>query len=602
MQDTRITPDEIAKLPDSPGVYRYFNVENELIYVGKAKSLRKRVGSYFNKAANVNRKTLRMVTEIREIEVTLVNSEFDALLLENNLIKQNQPRYNILLKDDKSFPYICVSKERFPRIYSTRKFIPSKGTYYGPYTSVKAMNNVLRLINNVFTLRTCRFDLTEENIAKGKFKVCLEYHIGNCQGPCEGLQDEQDYLKDIEQAVNILKGNLSLPKNYFKNRMTTAAEELDFEKAQFFKEKLELVDRFQTSSVIVSPKISDVDVFSIVSDEKYAFVNYLRIKNGTINLSKTSEIKKKLNETDEQILGLIMVEMRDQYQSSAKEVVVNKALELETDKVNIHVPQRGDKRKLVELSLKNGLFAKKEKYQSLENVKDKGNRVLKQMQEDLQLKELPTHIECFDNSNIQGTNPVASMVCFKMGRPSKKDYRHYKIKTVEGPDDFASMTEVVGRRYKRLLDEEAPLPKLVIIDGGKGQLNAACDALRELGLYGEIPIIGIAKRLEEIYYPEDSFPLHIDKKSESLRLIQKLRDEAHRFAITFHRDLRSKNSFQFELETVEGIGTSTVDKLLKEYRSMSNIQQAKREDLEFLIGKAKTNLVIDYFKQKKGAD
>ncbi len=602
MQDTRITPEEVAKLPDSPGVYRYFNKEDELIYVGKAKSLRKRVASYFNKAAGINRKTLRMASEIRQIEVTLVNSEFDALLLENNLIKQNQPKYNILLKDDKTFPYICVSKERFPRIYSTRKYIPSLGTYFGPYTSVKAMNNVIRLINNIFTLRTCRFDLSANNIEKGKFKVCLEFHIGNCQGPCEGLQDEQDYQKDIEQAVNILKGNLSLPKNYFKSNMTSAAALLDFEKAQHFKEKLELMEKFQANSIIVSPKISDVDVFSITSDDKYAFVNYLRIKNGTINLSKTTEIKKKLNESDENILSLILVEMRDQYQSSAKEIVANKALELETDQFQINVPQRGDKRKLVELSLKNALFAKKEKYASLENVKDKGNRVLRQLQSDLQLKELPTHIECFDNSNIQGTNPVASMVCFKMGRPSKKDYRHYKIKTVEGPDDFASMKEVVGRRYKRLVEENAPLPKLVIVDGGKGQLSSGVEALQELGLYGEIPIIGVAKRLEEIYYPGDSFPLHIDKKSESLRLIQKLRDEAHRFAIIFHRDLRSKNSFQFELESVEGIGASTLDKLLKKFKSMSNIQQATKEELESLIGKAKTDLVINYFKQKKEAD
>lgn len=601
MAETRLSPSELSKLPDSPGVYRYFNSEGQMIYVGKAKSLKKRVSSYFNKAAGINRKTLRMVSEIDSIEITLVNSEFDALLLENNLIKQNQPRYNILLKDDKTFPYICVSNERFPRVYSTRKLIPSLGTYYGPFASVKAMNNVLRLINNVFTLRTCRYDLSEENIAKGKFKVCLEYHIGNCKGPCEGLQTEEDYLKDVEQATHILKGNLSLPKNHFKQRMQEAAEGLEFEQAQKFKDKLELVDRFQSKSLVVNPKISDIDVFSIVSDEKFAFVNYLRIKNGTINLTTTSEIKKRLSETDADILSLMVVELRDQYQSEAKEVVVNKELDIEVDRINIHVPQRGDKRKLIELSLKNALFAKKEKYESLENVKDKGNRVLRQLQSDLQLKELPTHIECFDNSNIQGTNPVASMVCFKMGRPSKKDYRHYKIKTVVGPDDFASMTEVVGRRYKRLLDEEAPLPKLIVIDGGKGQLGAACDALRELGLYGEIPIIGIAKRLEEIYYPGDSFPLHIDKKSESLRLIQKLRDEAHRFAITFHRDLRSKNSFQFELETVPGIGKSTVDKLLGAFRSMSNIEKAQREELVALVGEAKTKLIIDYMQTKKEA-
>ncbi|WP_339607868.1 excinuclease ABC subunit UvrC [uncultured Roseivirga sp.] len=601
MEAIRFSTKDILKLPDNPGVYRYYNAENTLIYVGKAKSLKKRVSSYFNKSAQHSRKTIRMVSEIDSIEIVLVNSEFDALLLENNLIKQNQPKYNILLKDDKTFPYLCVSNERFPRIYSTRKLIPSLGRYFGPFTNVKAMNNVLKLINSLFTLRTCRFDLSQENIAKGKFKVCLEYHLGNCQGPCEGFQSEEDYLKDVDQALNILKGNLGLPKSYFKERMQEAAAQLQFEKAQGFKEKLELVDDFHSKSVIVSPKLTDVDVFTIVSDEKYAFVNYIRIKNGMINLSKTNEIKKKLNETDEEILSLMLVDMRDRYQSITKEILTNKPLDLGSETFQPVVPQIGDKRKLVELSLKNSLFAKKEKYQSLDNVKDKGNRVLKQLQKDLQLKELPVHIECFDNSNIQGTNPVASMVCFKMGRPSKKDYRHYKIKTVIGPDDFASMTEVVGRRYKRLLEEKQPLPKLIVIDGGKGQLSAACDALKSLGIYGEIPIIGIAKRLEEIYFPEDSFPLHIDKKSESLRLIQKLRDEAHRFAITFHRDLRSKNSFNFELENVKGIGRFTVDKLLKEFRTMSGIEAASFEELSAIAGESRARRIQNFFQQKKEA-
>ncbi|KOF04100.1 excinuclease ABC subunit C [Roseivirga seohaensis subsp. aquiponti] len=601
MEAIRFSTKDILKLPDNPGVYRYYNAEDTLIYVGKAKSLKKRVSSYFNKSAQHSRKTTRMVSEIVSIEIVLVNSEFDALLLENNLIKQNQPKYNILLKDDKTFPYLCVSNERFPRIYSTRKLIPSLGRYFGPFTNVKAMNNVLKLINSLFTLRTCRFDLSQENIAKGKFKVCLEYHLGNCKGPCEGLQSEEDYLKDVDQALNILKGNLGLPKSYFKERMQEAAAELQFEKAQEFKEKLELLDDFHSKSVIVSPKLTDVDVFTIVSDEKYAFVNYIRIKNGMINLSKTNEIKKKLNETDEEILSLMMVDMRDRYQSITKEILTNKTIDLGSETFQPVVPQIGDKRKLVELSLKNSLFAKKEKYQSLDNVKDKGNRVLKQLQIDLQLKELPVHIECFDNSNIQGTNPVASMVCFKMGRPSKKDYRHYKIKTVIGPDDFASMTEVVGRRYKRLLEEQQPLPKLIVIDGGKGQLSAACDALKSLGIYGEIPIIGIAKRLEEIYFPEDSFPLHIDKKSESLRLIQKLRDEAHRFAITFHRDLRSKNSFNFELENVKGIGRFTVDKLLKEFRTMSRIEAASFEELSAIAGESRARRIQNFFQQKKEA-
>ena len=601
MEITRISPADLNKLPDNPGVYRFFDSDEVLIYVGKAKSLRKRVSSYFSKTTGINRKTRKLVSEIKAIEITLVNSEFDALLLENNLIKQNQPRYNILLKDDKTFPYICVSNERFPRIYSTRKLIPSNGTYFGPYANVKVMNNVLRFINNLFMLRTCRYDLSEENVAKGKFKVCLEYHIGNCKGPCEGLQTEEDYLKEIDQAKNILKGSLSIPKQFFKERMQESAEKLEFENAQKYKEKLDLVDKFQSKSVVVSPKLADLDVFTITSDEKYAFVNYLRIKNGTINLSQTSEVKKKLNETDEDILLLLIVELRDQYQSTAKEVLINKAIEVEAESLKLIQPQIGDKKKLIDLSLKNAMFAKKEKYEALDNVKDKGNRVLQQLQKDLQLKEMPTHIECFDNSNIQGTNPVASMVCFKMGRPSKKDYRHYKIKTVVGPDDFGSMKEVVGRRYKRLVEEESPLPKLIVIDGGKGQLNAACDALRELQLYGEIPIIGIAKRLEELYFPEDQFPLHIDKKSESLRLIQRLRDEAHRFAITFHRDLRSKNSFQFELENVKGLGRVTVDKLLKEYRTMSKIEAATEAELTEIIGDSRARLVLNFFQQKKEA-
>lgn len=601
MEVTRIDPKDVLKLPDNPGVYKFFNEEGVLIYVGKAKSLKKRVTSYFNKQTGVNRKTKRLVSEVNAIEVTLVNSEFDALLLENNLIKQNQPRYNILLKDDKTFPYLCVSHERFPRIYSTRKYIPSNGTYFGPFANVKAMNNVLRLINSLFTLRTCRFDLSEENISKGKFKVCLEYHIGNCKGPCEGLQSEEDYLKDIDQALNILKGNLSIPKQYFKEQMTFAAERLEFEAAQKFKDKLELVDRYQAKSIVVSPKIADLDVFTIVSDDKFAFVNYLRIKNGTINLSQTSEVKKKLNETDEDILSLMIVDLKDRFQSTAKEILINKELELETENFKLIQPQIGDKRKLIELSFKNALFAKKEKYSSSENVKDKGNRVLKQLQSDLALKELPTHIECFDNSNIQGTNPVASMVCFKMGRPSKKDYRHFKIKTVVGPDDFGSMREIVGRRYKRLTEENEPLPKLIVIDGGKGQLAAACEALKELNLYGEIPIIGIAKRLEELYFPEDSFPIHIDKKSESLRLIQKLRDEAHRFAITFHRDLRSKNSFNFKLEEVKGLGQATIDKLLKAFRTMSKMEEATEDELIAIVGKAKAKIVTTFFKEKKEA-
>ncbi|WP_026333487.1 MULTISPECIES: excinuclease ABC subunit UvrC [Rhodonellum] len=601
MEASFYTPDQSNLLPDQPGVYKYYNSENELIYVGKAKSLKKRVASYFTKTIGLNYKTKKMVKEIRRIEITIVDSEFDALLLENNLIKKTQPRYNILLKDDKTYPYLLLTKEPFPRIYPTRKMIQGKGIYYGPFASIRGMNNVLELIRSLFTIRTCKLDLNPYKIGEQKYKVCLEYHLGNCLGPCEGLQGEPDYLNEIEQAKNILKGNLGVPKAYFKHQMLKYAEMMAFEKAQFFKDKMELLEKYQAKSLVTSPSILDLDVFAIETDEKSAYVNFLKIKRGAIILTKTVELKKKLDETDTELLLTAIVRLRDQFQSDAQEILVNIDFEEEFEGLNITVPKIGDKKKLVELSLKNAKFYKKEKALASGEVQDKKFRVLKQLQSDLSLKELPDHIECFDNSNIHGTNPVASMVCFLNGKPAVKEYRHYHIKTVEGPDDFASMTEVVGRRYKRLLEEAKTLPKLIVIDGGKGQLSSSVEALKQLGIYGKIPIIGIAKRLEEIYFPEDQYPLHIDKKSESLRLLQRIRDEAHRFAITFHRDLRSKQALGSSLTEIEGIGPETAEKLLKQFKSVKKIKEASVESLEAVIGKSKADKLIQSFKDIKKA-
>lgn len=589
---------EYNKLPDEPGVYKFYDKDKNLIYVGKAKSLKKRVSSYFNKSLNANRKTIKMVSEIESIEFTIVGSEFDALLLENSLIKKNQPKYNILLKDDKSYPYILLTDERFQRIIPTRRMVPGAGRYFGPFASVKAMNNVLDLLRNLYTIRTCRYDLSEQNIKQGKFKVCLEYHIGNCKGPCEGLQTEENYNKDMEQIANILKGNLGVARYYFKQKMQEAAESLDFETAQMYKEKQELLSKYQAKSTVVNPQIGDTDVFTIVSDNKVAFINYLRANNGAVVLTKTIEVKKKLDESEEDILALMMVELRDRYLSSTKEILTNIELPFQIDNVNITVPKIGDKRKLVDLSIKNALYYKKERYNQTLTTKQKENRVLIKLKEDLRLKKLPMRIECFDNSNLQGTNPVASMVCFINGKPSKKDYRKFNIKTVVGSDDFASMHEIVFRRYKRLITEEIPLPDLVVIDGGKGQLNAACNALKELGIYGEIPIVGIAKRLEEIYTPGDPYPLHIDKKSESLMLLQRIRDEAHRFAITFHRKKRSNSTFRSELENIKGIGKKTAISLLKNFKSVKNIKEASLEEISNLIGPQKAKHLKEALQEK----
>ncbi len=583
MQFQRFQKSDYGRLPHEPGVYKFYDAQG-IIYVGKAKDLRKRVSSYFTKATGADRKTFRLVQEVEAIEIVIVNSEFDALLLENSLIKENQPKYNILLKDDKSFPSICVTNERFPRIYSTRRIDKSKGQYFGPYTSVKAMNSVLDLIHKLYKIRTCNFNLSESNIAKGKFKVCLEYHIGNCLGPCEGLQTEEDYLKDISQAKEILKGNISLVRKSFNDLMNQASENLNFELAQTFKEKLDYLEKFQSKSLIVQQKITSTDVFTIIYDKEFSFINFMMIDSGSIKISETVEVKNNLSESPEEILSLSMLALREKYSSNNGDVLTNIELPEWLD-MDVSVPKIGDKRKLVDLSLKNALLAKQEKLQRAEKARLSKSPVLEELQEALRLKELPNHIECFDNSNMQGTNPVASMVCFRNGRPSKSDYRKFNIRTVEGPDDFASMYEIVTRRYSRLKSEGAEFPKLILIDGGKGQLGAAMKALKDLDLYGEIPIAGIAKKLEEIYLPEDPIPLHISKKSQALKLLQQLRDEAHRFAITFHRQKRSKASLKSQLDEIDGIGKSSKDKLLKEYKTIARMKKADIKDLASLIGK-----------------
>lgn len=583
--------DQLASLPDSPGVYRYYNKEDVLIYVGKAKSLKKRVSSYFNKQSQYNRKTEKLVSEIARLDFTLANTEFDALLLENNLIKQNQPKYNILLKDDKTFPYLCILKEPFPRIISTRKFIPKQGEYFGPYSSVSAMNSVLELVRQLYSIRTCSLLLLTENIAEKKFKVCLEYHIGNCKGPCENLQDESSYNEEIAHARFILKGKISIVEDYFQARMREAAEKMEFERAAFYKMKLEKLEKFQSKSLVVNRKLTDIDVITIASSETDAFINYLQIKEGAIIFSKNIEIKKKLDETDEEILNMAVQELRSEYKSNNMEVFTNVALSVKSDEFENVVPQIGDKKKLVDLSLKNALYLKREREISKEEKKTKKNEVLHIMMENLRLVQYPKIIECFDNSNFQGTNPVAAMVRFVDGKPDKKGYRHFNIKTVVGPDDFASMKEIVGRRYKRIMEEQGEYPQLIIVDGGKGQLSSACEALKELGLYGKIPIVGIAKKLEEIYYPEDPLPLLISKKSPALFLIQRIRDEAHRFGITFHRLKRSNATFVTALETIPGIGKKTADKLLSHFKSFKKIKEASVEELTEMVGESMANKI-----------
>jgi len=583
----------VQRLPESPGVYRFYNDEDILIYVGKAKSLKKRVNSYFTKSIGLSNKTRKLVSETNRIDFTVSNSEFDALLLENNFIKQNQPKYNILLKDDKTFPYLCILKESFPRIIYTRKYIPKQGEYFGPYSSVAAMKNVLELVRKLYSIRTCNLLLSQQNIDQKKFKVCLEFHIGNCKGPCEGLQAETSYLEEIAQARNILKGNLSMVYGHFTDHMKEAAQNMEFERAQYYKEKLDTLDRFQSKSLVVNKAITDIDVFTITSISEYAYVNYLQITEGAIIFSKTLELKKKLDEPDDELLSISAVELRAQTQSLNKTILSNIPISVVEENIENTVPLIGDKKKLLMLSIKNALELRKEREIFREGKKSKQREVLGILQRDLQLTQLPSVIECFDNSNLQGTTPVASMVRFFNGKPEKKGYRHFNIKTVEGANDFASMAEIVERRYKRILEEDGKLPDLIVVDGGKGQLSSATDALRGLGIYGKVPIIGIAKKLEEIYYPDDPLPLHINKKSPGLLLLQHIRDEAHRFAITFHRQKRSKNQLKAEIEGLEGIGSQTALKLLKHFKSIKKIREAPREEIEKIVGKAKAAIIKD---------
>jgi len=596
MEKSLFSPDDVKKLPDKPGIYKFYSAESKILYVGKAKDLRKRVASYFHGNVFKGKKTQRLINETRQIEITIVNSEFDAILLENTLIKEHQPKYNILLKDDKTFPFILVTKERFPRVISTRNMDLTKGQYFGPYASVRAMNNVLDLIRNLYYVRTCKYLLTESNIIKQKYKVCLEYHIGKCKAPCIGLQSEDEYNMEIKYVLNILKGNLKTVRDYFKDQMKAFSENLEFEKAEEAKQRLLLLDKFQSRSVVVNPNITNVDVFSIVSDDERGYINYLKIYNGAINQTMNLEVKKRLEETDAEILELWIVELRKKFQSTSSDIYSNISVPGYPG-INVLVPKKGDKRKIVELSLKNALYYKKER-NTTEPKATRNDKILLQLQEDLQLKSIPKHIECFDNSNIQGHDPVASIVCFKNGRPSKKDYRKFNIKSVTGPDDFASMHEIVFRRYKRILEENSHIPDLIVIDGGKGQLNAAIKALNELNLYGSIPVIGIAKRLEEIYFPYDEIPLFIEKKSTSLKLLQQIRNEAHRFAITFHRDKRSKTSLKSQLDHIPGIGPKTRTALLSHFKSIGNIIKASHGEIASIVGPNKATLLINHIKKR----
>lgn len=592
---------QIPLLPNEPGIYKYFDQKGTIIYVGKAKNLKNRISSYFYNFDRADRKTRRLVMNIHNLEYTVVHSEYDALLLENNMIKELQPKFNIMLKDDKNYPYICVTNERFPRLIKTRRIDDrKKGKMYGPYVNVKAMHGLLDMFTQLYTIRTCKYVLSEENVAARKFKLCLEYHIGNCLGPCEGLQEEADYLKEIEQVHHILKGNIAPAKEYFKDKMAEAATSMAFEKAHEFKQKLEFLQNYQSKATVVNPSISDADVFGIQSDINAAYICYLKINNGTITQTQTFEVKKKLDEPDDEILEKVMFEVRQKYESQAREIFSN--IELDTDlKAQVVVPKIGDKKKLIEMSLRNIMYYRHEKAErdaiAKSGATNKRDRVLIKLKQDLQLKELPRHIECFDNSNIQGTNPVSAMVLFRNGQPSKKEYRHYIPRTVTGPDDFGTMKEVVYRRYKRLLEEKEDLPDLIVIDGGKGQLSASVEALKELNLYGKIPIIGIAKRLEEIYFPEDTLPLYIDKKSESLKLIQRARDEAHRFGITHHRNRRSKGFLISSLEGIPGIGKPTATKVLKHFKTIQNIRNASDDELIEILGKHKTQKIRDFLKE-----
>ncbi|MCW3785181.1 excinuclease ABC subunit UvrC [Plebeiibacterium sediminum] len=588
--------EKIAVLPSDPGVYQYFNKDGKIIYVGKAKNLKKRVSSYFVGKPD-NGKTALLVRNIANIEHIVVNSEEDALLLENNLIKKYQPRYNVLLKDDKSFPWIVVKNESFPRVFSTRNVIKDGSLYFGPYTSVGMVRTLLDLFKSTYPLRNCKLNLSQENIAQGKYKVCLEYHIGNCKGPCIGKYDEEIYRENIESIKNILRGNINSVIKYLKEMMHSYASEYKFEEAEEVKQKIKQLNSYQSKSTIVSASINNVDVYSIIEDENSAYVNFLKVVNGSIIQAHTIEMKKRLNESLPELLSLAITEIRERLHSNSRELIVPFKPDTAFENVRFIIPQKGEKRQLLELSERNVKYYRLEKLkqQSIHKKETREDRILKTMQKDLRLKEKPMHIECFDNSNIQGNFPVAACVVFKNAKPSKKDYRHFNVKTVVGPDDFASMEEIIERRYKRLINENESLPNLVIIDGGKGQLGAAMKIFRKLEIDDKVAVIGIAKRLEEIFFPGDPVPLYLDKNTETLKVIQHARNEAHRFGITFHRNQRSKNFVASELDQINGIGEKTAQKLLAEFKSVEQIKKLGLDQIQGVIGMAKGKVVWDYF-------
>lgn len=588
---------QIQTLPSNPGVYQYYDKDGKILYVGKAKNLKKRVASYFNKIHDTA-KTNVLVKKIVTIKHIVVSSEQDALLLENNLIKKLQPRYNVLLRDDKTYPWICIKKEPFPRIFPTRRMVKDGSEYFGPYTNFKVVNTILDLIKELYPLRTCNYDLSPSNINSGKFKVCLEYHIGNCKGGCEGYESAENYQSHVNVIREILKGNFKESLKDFKVKMLQFASNMEFEEAQKIKEKIDVLQNYQSRSTILNPKISNIDVFSIISDESMAYVNFLQIAHGAIIRSYTLELKKKLDESDEELLELAVVELRERFHLLSREIILPFPLDF-GDKIKVTVPQLGDKKQILELSERNARYYRLDQLKQIQIVDPERHttRIMAQMQKDLRLSVEPRHIECFDNSNIQGTNPVAACVVFKDGKPSKKDYRHFNIKTVEGPNDFASMEEVVYRRYKRLLDENQTLPQLIIIDGGKGQLSSALKSIDDLGLRGKIAIIGIAKRLEELFYPGDSVPLYLDKKSETLKIIQQLRNEAHRFGITFHRDKRSKSALNSSIETIPGIGEKTMLTLIKHFKSVKRLKLATEKEISEVVGVSKAKKISDFYKE-----
>lgn len=587
---------QLATLPKSPGVYQFYDKDEKILYVGKAINLKKRVSSYFNKTHDSAR-TRMLVKRIVQIKHIVVETETDALLLENNLIKEYQPRYNVLLKDDKTYPWICIKNERFPRVFHTRNLVKDGSEYFGPYTSMRTVRTLLNLIRSLYPLRTCNYLLSRENVSEGRYKVCLEYHIGNCLGPCEGLQTEEDYMKNIDAVRNIIRGDFRGLLQEFRAKMKAHAENMEFEMAQQIKEKIDTLESYHSKSTVVNPKIHNVDVFTVLSDESFGYVNFLQIAFGRVIRSHTMEIRKKMEESDKELLRLAIIELRERFNSQSEVVYLPFSLNL-GEYVKVEVPKIGDKKHIVDLSLRNAKYFRMERFKQMKIVDPKRheNRILTQMKTDLRMNELPRHIECFDNSNLQGTNPVAACVVFKNAKPSKRDYRKFNIKSVEGPDDYESMREVVYRRYKRLLEEEDPLPQLIVIDGGKGQLNAALESLSHLNLENKIAVIGIAERLDEIFVPDDPIPLFIDKSSETLRVIQQLRNEAHRFGLSFHRQKRSKNALHSDLENIPGVGPKTIERLLRHFKSLKRIKSANFEELSSVAGNARATAIIEYYK------